>query len=242
MRVKGKRNYDRLYNVTQGLTRSGMQQILQEKAISNAALQHMIKKQIALLKIRNKIINRRNNLQAERVPNPIPKHIQEDKKRSFFKLKPQYNSIIPCTIYQTWITKDLPDDIKENIQHNKECNPKFEFLLYDDDDCRVFMEDNFVDYILEAYDKLGSYESKSEFWSYCILYINGGIYADLKFKCSNGFKFIALIEEEQFPVDPELKEYFNEESRNIDNALIAVKPRNKQIFEALMNIVEMVNN
>jgi mannosyltransferase OCH1-like enzyme len=104
------------------------------------------------------------------------------------------------------------------------------------------MEDNFVDYILEVYDKLESYESKSEFWSYCILYINGGIYVNMKFKCSNGFKFIALTEEEQFPLDPKLKEYFNEESRNIDNALIAVKPRNKKIFEALMNIVEMVNN
>ena len=242
MRVKGKQNYDRLYNVNQSLTRSGMQQILQEKAIRNAALQYIIQKQIALLKTRNKIINHRNNLQKKYNSISIPTPTPEVTKTAFLKLKPQYNSIIPYTIYQTWITKDLPDGIKDIVQHNKECNPKFEFVLYDDNDCRNFMEDNFVDYILEAYDKLESYESKSEFWSYCVLYINGGIYADLNFKCSNGFKFIALTEQEHFPVDPELKEYFDEEFKHIYNAVIAVKPRNKQIFEALMNMVKMVDN
>ena len=74
----------------------------------------------------------------------------------------------------------------------KEQNPEFEHYLYDDDDCRNFISKHFDEEVVEAFDLLIPGAYKSDLWRYCILYVTGGIYLDIKYKPIYGFKLIEL--------------------------------------------------
>lgn len=87
---------------------------------------------------------------------------------------------IPKTCYQTWKNKTLPSEIKYIINKNKEKNPEITFKLYDDDEMDEFIQKNFDERIVKAYKQINLGVVKSDFWRYCILYINGGIYLDIK--------------------------------------------------------------
>jgi mannosyltransferase OCH1-like enzyme len=164
------------------------------------------------------------------------------KLKPTFKLKNYYNSIIPLTVYQTWYTKDLPQNMKKTIMYNKLCNPKFNFVLYDDNDCREFIKNNFDLTVLQTFDKLKPGAYKADLWRYCILYINGGIYVDIKFRCVNGFKFISLTEKEHFPTDVVISEYRNEPNRAVYNGFMVSLPNNEKLKNAIQQVVENVKN
>ena len=110
-----------------------------------------------------------------------------------FNLREKYNSIIPLIIYTAQHTKELLPKMKENYERLLTDNPEFEVKLFDNNDCLEFIKNNFSDEILKAYNSLIPQSYKSDLWRYCVMYLNGGIYIDIKFKCVNGFKLIALI-------------------------------------------------
>jgi len=151
-----------------------------------------------------------------------------------FQLKPTYNSIIPLHLYTCWHTKDLPPLMRKNYNFLVESNPKFTFHLYDEQDCRTFIKDNFEQNVLHAYNSLIPCSYKSDLWRFCILYINGGIYMDIKYKCVNNFKFIDLTEKEHFVRD------FN--SNDTYTALIVTLPRNEIMRKCIYQIVNNVKN
>ena len=71
-----------------------------------------------------------------------------------FQLKECYNSIIPLNLYTCWHTKDLPPLMRENYELLVKGNPKIKFHLYDEEDCRKFISENFDEKVLNAYDSL----------------------------------------------------------------------------------------
>jgi mannosyltransferase OCH1-like enzyme len=73
-------------------------------------------------------------------------------------------------------------------------------------------------------------------WRFCVLYINGGIYFDIKFYCVNNFKLIALTEKEYFVRD------LDSSGGGTLTGLIAVKPKNEIIGKCIRQIVENVKN
>lgn len=156
-------------------------------------------------------------------------------KQPYKFFKPYYNSIIPLKIYQTWYTKVLPPKMKECVEILKSQNPKFEHHLFDDNDCREFIKDNFNIAILNAYDNLIPGAYKADLWRLCVLYINGGIYMDIKLKCINGFKLIELTESEHYVKDrhPPLTIY---------NALMVSQKNNPFLWKAICKIVFNVQN
>jgi mannosyltransferase OCH1-like enzyme len=146
----------------------------------------------------------------------------------------KYNSIIPLNIYQTWHTKNLPQDMNDCVELLKKQNPEFKHHLYDDNQCRQFIKSNFNSDILNAYDTLVPGAYKADLWRCCILYIFGGIYLDIKYQCANGFKLIELTEKEYFVRDrPEHAVY---------NALIVVLPKNEILLKCIHQIVDNVKN
>jgi mannosyltransferase OCH1-like enzyme len=151
-----------------------------------------------------------------------------------FQLKSTYNSIIPLHLYQTWHTKDLPQKMKENLEFNKYANPKITFHLYDDSECREFIKNNFEQDVLDAFDNLIPGAYKADLWRYCILYIKGGIYLDIKYKCVNNFKFIALTEKEHFVRD--------RPDNYVYTGLIVTLPQNEIMRNCIYQIVENVKN
>jgi len=150
-------------------------------------------------------------------------------------IKPTYNSVIPLKIYQTWYTKELPELLQKNISLLKEQNPEFTFYLFDDNDCREFIQQYFDYSIMNAFDKLIPGAYKADLFRYCILYIYGGIYLDIKYYGINGFKFITLTEKEYLVRDLPVS------GEGIYNALMICKPGNKLLWKAIQNIVENVS-
>jgi mannosyltransferase OCH1-like enzyme len=96
--------------------------------------------------------------------------------------KDKYNrQIIPKIIFQTIGNKNI-----ENIQlHNSilsyiELNPDYEYKLFDDNEMRIFIKNNFDERILIAFDMLIAGAFKADLFRYCYLYIKGGCYFDCK--------------------------------------------------------------
>jgi mannosyltransferase OCH1-like enzyme len=152
-----------------------------------------------------------------------------------YLVKNNYKSIIPLKIFQTWYTKDLPPAMKERVEYLKETHPKFEHFLFDDNDCRNFIKDNFNSDVLNAYNSLVPGAYKADLWRYCVLYIHGGIYMDIKLKCINGFKLIELTENNHYVNDRILP-------ISIYNALMVSQPGNPLLWKAIYRVVINVNN
>lgn len=151
-----------------------------------------------------------------------------------FDLKSTYHSIIPLNLYTCWHTKDLPPLMKTNYEKLVQNNPEFNVYLYDECDCREFIQLHFLADVLNAYNRLIPCAYKSDLWRLCVLYINGGVYLDIKYQCENNFKFIALTE----------KEYFARDilDGNTYNALIITLPKNEILLKCINQIVQNVNN
>jgi len=154
-------------------------------------------------------------------------------------LRRPYNPVIPLTIYQTWFTKNLPPKMLATVELLKRQNPEFKHYLYDDNECREFIKNNFEENVLNAYNSLVPGAYKADLWRLCILYINGGVYLDIKFSCVNGFKLIELTENEHFVLDRIV--CFNTPNP-IYNAFMVCKSRNPFLLLAINKIVGNVKN
>ena len=161
-------------------------------------------------------------------------------KSTNFIIKDSYNSIIPLNIYLTWGTKQLPIKMQENLDRMRKVNPEFNIQLYDDYDCRKFIKNNFSKDILTAFDTLKPGAYKADLWRLCILYINGGIYSDIKFNCINNFKFIALTEKEHFILDR--PGYWKEGNIGLHNAILVSKSKNILFLRCINKISDNVKN
>jgi hypothetical protein len=92
------------------------------------------------------------------------------------------DTIIPKKIFQTWENKELPQSLQLAENSWKQKNKDWNVQLYDSNDRRNFIATHFSDEVLWAYDQLipGAYQA--DLWRYCILYIEGGVYADIKLR------------------------------------------------------------
>jgi mannosyltransferase OCH1-like enzyme len=89
---------------------------------------------------------------------------------------------IPNIIHFTFCNKNLPHEILNVIEHNKKVCNKCKFIFYDDNSCDEFIKNNFNREIYNTYKKINpSYGAmRADFFRYCVLYIIGGIYIDIK--------------------------------------------------------------
>jgi mannosyltransferase OCH1-like enzyme len=151
-----------------------------------------------------------------------------------YPLKENYNPVIPLNIYQTWHTKLLPPKMDETVNLIKKLNPRFNYQLFDDNDCREFIKNNFDMDVLNAFDRLIPGAYKADLWRYCILYKNGGIYLDIKYRPLNNFRFINMTEKEHWVLDAD--------NFAIYNALMVCKPGNEILLNVINRIVVNVKN
>jgi mannosyltransferase OCH1-like enzyme len=141
---------------------------------------------------------------------------------------------IPCNIFQTWQDKKLPPLMYLAIKQLQKHNPRFRHYLFDDNECREFIKNNFDSDILNAYDRLIPGAYKADLWRYCVLYKKGGIYLDVKYTPINGFRFFNLLDKEYFVLDYG--------GGGIYNALMVCKAGNQILLRAINKIVENVKN
>ena len=160
--------------------------------------------------------------------------LQNRMHKSFPFFKSVYQSVIPCDIYQTWHTKLLPPKMQSRVDTLKSQNPRFRHFLFDDSDCRIFIQTHFHSDVLYAYDHLIPGAYKADLWRLCVLYIHGGIYLDIKLICINGFKLIELTERNHF-----VKDRFG---LGMYNALMISQSGNVFLWKCIQTIVKNVKN
>lgn len=150
--------------------------------------------------------------------------------------------IIPLKIFQTWYTKNLDGAMKETVKSIKNLNPEFEHFLFDDNDCIEFIKTNFDEKVLNAYLMLVPGAYKADLWRYCVLYIHGGVYMDIKLLCVNDFKLINMVDQEYFVLDCLLHPYSDDKYKGVWNAFIIAKAGNEKILNCINQIVVNVEN
>ena len=103
---------------------------------------------------------------------------------------------IPKIVHQTFISRYLPLDILNIVNHNKRVCPDCEFKFYDDNDCENFIKNNFEEEIYLSYKSINDVYGamKADFFRYCVLYIIGGIYIDIKSRIN--FPLFKLIHQD----------------------------------------------
>lgn len=156
---------------------------------------------------------------------------------------------IPKVVYQSWWTKDLPIKMKENVELLKKNNPEYEYKLYDDADCRKFIQDNYDEKVVNAFDSLIPGTFKGDLWRYCVLYKKGGIYLDIKYNCIDNIKLSDFIKDDELFV----KEYDNGGWEYINNnpqinktavytGLMVSRPNNEKYLKMINSICDNVKN
>jgi mannosyltransferase OCH1-like enzyme len=149
-------------------------------------------------------------------------------------IKPQ---VIPLNIFQTWHTLDLPENMRKAVNTLKTQNSEFTHYLYDDNMCREFIKNNFSNDVLYAYDKLKPGAYKADLWRYCVLYIYGGIYLDIKMVPENNFKLINLTCKEFYPKDIVYNNVYG-----IWQGLLVSLPNNDVLYKSILQIALNVKN
>ena len=150
-------------------------------------------------------------------------------------------SEVPLHIYQTWHSDEMPPKMAACVESIKLDNPEFKHHLFSDADCREFIEANFDGEVLDAYDSIIPGAFKADLWRYCVLYENGGVYLDIKYKCNAGFKLKDIATDNFFA-----REYNGEgtglSEKPIYTGCMISKPKNPVFMKCIRRICRNVKN
>jgi hypothetical protein len=142
---------------------------------------------------------------------------------------------VPLLLFQTWQTQQLPPHMASCVRDLISANPEFKYQFYDDERCRTFIQSHFPEDVLHAYDTFIPGAYKADLWRYCILYIYGGIYLDIKYRCVPPFKLIELTTREHYVRD---REFCGIDG--IYQGFLSCYPRNPILGRCIRKIVEYV--
>jgi mannosyltransferase OCH1-like enzyme len=151
---------------------------------------------------------------------------------------PETTPSIPRVIYQTWKSHDMPTRMATAVAALRAANPSFEYRLFDDDECRAFLVENFLPAVVEAYDTLVPTAFKADLWRYCVLYLRGGFYVDIKFIPVCGASFETLLYKQYWVLDN--KWTFPNASHGIYNAFMMSAPGNPILLSVIRQLVKNV--
>jgi len=83
---------------------------------------------------------------------------------------------VPLILHQTYLRFPPP----HVIERLKQFAPEFEYRFYDDAAARKFLQEHFSPAVVQCFDTLKQGAHKADLLRYCLLYIHGGVYIDIK--------------------------------------------------------------
>lgn len=98
---------------------------------------------------------------------------------------------IPKIIFQTWKTKDVPEQWKEGQRSVRDMNPDFRYVLLTNVENRNIIERYFPWY-LSTYDAFKFGIRRTDAIRYAVMYLWGGIYLDLDYVALRPFRELTL--------------------------------------------------
>ena len=138
----------------------------------------------------------------------------------------------PKIIFQLWHSpEDVSVQMVQRTEVLKKQHPDFHYQLFFLDTAREFIRENFESKVLVAFDSIIPFAFKSDLWRYCMLYKYGGIYLDMKYECTNGFRFSQLDTTQEYYV-------FDVNRISIYNGFIVAKPNNSIFLHTINQIVK----
>lgn len=175
------------------------------------------------MKKKNKIRRRRQNGGNQDGLVKIEKFIERTKKDG-----PNTIGGVPLDIYRMWHNDMIPLGMKEEIDRSIKMTPEFNNYIYTEDECYKFIEENFDKNVANAYKGLNPIAYKSDLWRYCMLYIKGGIYIDIKLEIMQ--PLLDIIK--KYPTI-----FVMENAPGINNGFIVTPPKNKIMKACIDEIV-----
>ena len=85
---------------------------------------------------------------------------------------------IPKLIMQTNASYDIPVDMKKTIETVMDNNPEYDYIYFDDDAAKTFLEQHYGCRLVGAYNDLIPGAYRADLFRYCFLYKYGGVYID----------------------------------------------------------------
>lgn len=143
------------------------------------------------------------------------------------------------TLTSHWNTKNYPPMMQKNIDKIRKIA---NLQIFDERESREFIKNNFEKYILIAYDALIPDAFKSDLFRYCYLYINGGIYFDIKFEPlqDDAFQILIDLAKQQNNI-LFIQDYFKK-NQTCNGFMIILDKHNKVMKDCINEIVNNVRN
>jgi hypothetical protein len=145
--------------------------------------------------------------------------------------------MIPKIIWQT--SKEpfnqLPRYAKDAAETWKNLNPEYKYIYMDDDEAKSFILHEFGEDWLEIFNSYPLGVMRGDLWRYMVVYIYGGVYADLDTLCIN-------------PIDTWINKKedliicIDDDNKNYAQLAFAAKPNNITIKNVLDLIKEKSKN
>jgi hypothetical protein len=144
----------------------------------------------------------------------------------------------------------LPPKMYDCVHHNLLMNRvgvDCIHYLFNDDECRAFIAREYPSDVLDAYDNLIPTAFKADLWRYCVLYMYGGVYLDIKLQFCGGASLRSIVERLTggggdgggglFVLERDAVGLWSPGRFGIHNAFIITKPKNPILLECIFRIV-----
>ena len=148
------------------------------------------------------------------------------------------NQKIPKIIHMCFKTKKAVP--KRVFKLWKKLNPEYKLNFSDDKQCYNFLKNNFSIEYAKYFNEIPWGPIKADFWRLCVLYINGGVYADIDLKPLKPLRYIVNN-------NTTFSSCLNIRGNHIFQAFIASTPKNpilkkciKMMYEKRRRIINLI--
>lgn len=146
---------------------------------------------------------------------------------------------IPLIIHQTFVDTTIAKTLVERVNIWRDNNPEYEHRYYTNNECVDIINENFDESVLHAYKSLIPGAAKADLFRYCILYLHGGVYADIPTRPMIPLRKMLNGDEDAVLV---LDRTRGEKPQDIFNAFIAIVPKHDLMKQAIDECVKRIND
>jgi len=167
------------------------------------------------------------------------------------KISQEHNNIksikngykIPNIVHLTFCSTKLPIDIVKIIQKNKDISNYCIFRFYDDAMCEELIKTHFKQKIYNAYLSINPVYGamKADFFRYCVLYLIGGIYVDVK--SSINYPLFKIINKDDIcllDVPRNDLEHWRKDNPTYEQWLLIFAPRHPYLHNMINQMVNYI--
>lgn len=145
---------------------------------------------------------------------------------------------IPKQLYLTHYSKNkIPEKVYDNLDKYARINGnKINYKIYDDDEIIDFLSKYYNDVVVDKFKKLSG-AHKADLFRYCLLYIKGGVYIDIKTVLIKPLGEIIDFDKGNIMFTVLGSKLFGN-VKQIYQGIIATPPQNELIFKLIINVIE----